>query len=150
VTALSASFYAWCNSDRMGQSGMLLIYSMVACAITLAVTSVVDIANFSLLGKQHDAQTGFLLGSLIAFSTVAWIAFRCRKQFPGSLSWGTLLVFLTVIGYGSIYIDTLEQQYADMIPIMAMIVILAASILLCRYKANLSDSQHIGKFGVTH
>ena len=109
-----------------------------------------DIANFSLLGKQHDAQTGFLLGSLIAFSTVAWIAFRCRKQFPGSLSWGTLLVFLTVIGYGSIYIDTLEQQYADMIPIMAMIVILAASILLCRYKANLSDSQHIGKFGVTH
>jgi carboxyl-terminal processing protease len=146
VTALSASFYAWCNSDRMGQSGMLQIYCMIACAITLAVTSVVDIANFSLLGKQHDAQTGLLLGTLVAFSTVALVAFRCRQQFPDSLSWGTLLVFLTVIGYGSPYIGLIEQEYADMIPVMALSVILATSILLCRYKANFSDSQHIAVF----
>ncbi len=146
VTVLSASFYAWCNNDRMGQSGMLLIYCMVTCAIILMVTSVADIANFSLLGRQHDAQTGLLLGSLIAFSTVALIALRCRKQFPDSLSWGTLLVFLTVTGYAAPYIGILEQEYVDMIPVMALSVILAAFILLCRYKANLSDSQHIAIF----
>jgi hypothetical protein len=85
VTALSAALYAWSNSHRINQSTMLLVYCMIACAITLAVASVVDLANYSLLGERHDAQTGFLLGGLVAFCTVASIAVRCSKRFPASL-----------------------------------------------------------------
>lgn len=148
VTVLSASFYAWCNSDRMGQGGMLLIYCIVACAMTLAVAAVVDIANFSLLGKQHDAQTGVLLGSLIAFSTVSCIAVRSSQLFPASLSWGTLLASFMVLGYGSTYIKTLESEYMILVTVIYLLVCMAAFILLCRCKNNLSDNQYLSVLAI--
>ena len=148
VTALSASLYAWCNSDRMGQGGMLLIYCMIACAITLAVASVVDLANFSLLGERHDAQTGILLGGLIAFSTVACIAVRSSLRFPSSLTWGASLAFCMAFVYGSIYITKLEPEYVAMIQVISLLVGMAAFIILCRCKANLSDGQYLAVLAI--
>ncbi len=129
VTALSASVYAWYNSNRMGQSGMLLIYCMIACAITLAVASVVYVANFSLLGGQHNAQTGILLGGLIALSTVAYIAVRNRKQYPASLAWGCLLTFCLAVGYGSFYINAIKLKYAAKIPVIFLRIGMVAFII---------------------
>jgi hypothetical protein len=88
VTALSAALYAWTNSDRISQSDMLLVYCLLACSITLALASIVDIANFTILGKRRDAETGILLGGLVAFGTVASIAVRCSKRFPASFPGG--------------------------------------------------------------
>jgi len=128
VTSLSAALYAWYNSNRMGQSGMLLTYCTIACAITLAVASVVDLANFSLLGGRRDAQTGILLGGLIAFITVACIAVRSSKRFPSSLSWGCLLAFCMAVGYGSFYINSINLKYAAKIPVIFLYITMVAFI----------------------
>jgi carboxyl-terminal processing protease len=143
VTVLSTALYSWTNSDRINQSTMLLIYCLLACSITLAVASVVDIANYSILGKRQDAQTGILLGSLIAFGTVASIAVRCSKRFPASLSWGTLLALLMAWGFSSFCSHALAPEFAHIGTVALLFVVMAAFILLCRCKQNLSDNQYL-------
>ena len=148
VTALSTALYAWTNSNRMGQGSMLLVYCLLACSITLAVASIVDIANYSFLGKFCDAQTGILLGSLIAFSTVTCISFRCSKQFPASLSWLALLAFLIVLGFSSLYFRDLAPEYTFIGTVAAILVGMTAFILICCCKQNLSDNQYISVLSI--
>lgn len=139
VSALAVSIFAWRRSDRIGQGGMLLVYVILACSITLAVTSIADITNFTILGDKRDAETGMLLGSLVAFGIVSSIAVRCSKQFPASLAWGAFVGLLMAFSYTK----TLPQEYALIVIVAALCAGMAAFIMLCRCKTNLSDNQYL-------
>lgn len=148
ATALAVSLYAWRNGDHIGQSTMLLIYFLLTCSIVLAVASVVDIANYSMLGDKYDAETGVLLGGLIAYGTIFGIASRCSKRFPASLSWGALLAYLMSNGYGSFYGKAILPEYLPIITAASLLVGMAAFISLSTCKNNLTDNQYLSVISI--
>lgn len=148
ATALAVSIYAWRNGDNIGQSTMLLIYFLLACSIVLAVTSVVDIANYSMLGDKYDSETGVLLGGLIAYGTIFCIASRSSKRFPSSLSWGALLAFLMSYGYGSFYGKAILPEYLPFITVASLLIGMAAFISLSICKNNLTDNQYLSVISI--
>lgn len=141
--ALLVSIYAWQRSSRIGQGGMLLIYCILAACITLAVASVVDIANFSFFGRKHDAETGLLLGAMLAFGTVALIAARCSNRFPRALSWGALLALVAAWHYESVFSGALLPESLSLVIMASVFSGLVAFIVLCQCKNNLSDNRYL-------
>ena len=148
VTTLSAALYAWSNSDRINQNTMLQVYCLLACSITLAVASVVDNANFTILGRYHDAHTGLLLGCLIAFCTIANIAVRCSKRFPASLVYMALVSFGITALYLPQFSRHIKPEYVYIITLSVLAAGLASFILLCRCKQDLSESQYLSTLSI--
>jgi len=143
ASALSVSLYAWKNGDRMGQSGMLLVYVMLACSLTLVVASLFDLTNVTFLGDKYDAESGLLLGGVISFCLLAVLATRLSGRFPGALAWGGCIALLMAQWYGKEVYKTIESTYHPIIMLAVIVCGMTAFICLCLCKYNLSDSRYL-------
>lgn len=143
ASALAVSIFAWLNGDRIGQGGMLLVCFMLACSIALAVTSIADNANFSILGEKYDAETGLLLGGLLAFCVVAAISARLSRKYPSTLAWGASLACTIAWAIWNYSLNRLLPEYTFIVTLIYTAGGLAAFLALCSCRDNLKDSQYI-------
>lgn len=149
LTALSVSLYAWRHGNRIGQASMFLVYCLLACSILLAVTSVVDLTNFSILGEHKDAESGVLMGGLLAFSLMAVISIRLSKRFPAALAWAAFVASLMVVYFSvSSNITALLPDYNTIATATFLVGGLLAFIAFSRYKENLNDSQYLSVLSI--
>jgi len=146
VSALVTALIAWRTAGRISQRGMLLVYSSLAASIVLSVTSLTDMADFTFLGYQSDAESGMLLGSLLAFMVIGWIAVRLSERFPASLAWGLVVACLSAWGMNLYF--SVQADYQRIITMAGLGAALFAFICVCRCRRNLNNNQYISVLSV--
>ncbi|MDD2364558.1 MAG: hypothetical protein PHN84_00190 [Desulfuromonadaceae bacterium] len=117
TSAVGTAFMSWRLSSRLGQKEMLLVYVSLAAVLTAAVTALVDFADITFLGELNDAESGLLLGGVLAFVVVGWIAVRLSERFPLSLTLGSVIACSTSWGFISFFGKSIEQEYQSIITI---------------------------------
>ena len=148
VTAIGIAAAAWFNGHRMGHTGMLAVYYLLASSLLLAVTALVDFADFSFLGAGGDAASGVVLGSMVAYTTLGVIAGRLSSRFPAALSWGLTTALVLAYGaewYAGYHIDS-DHEY--LLALAAMIAGYGTVLAIRQVRQNLSDNQYVAVIAV--
>lgn len=143
VVAVATACFAWANGSRMGQPGMVALYFLLTASLFLAVTSLVDFADVSLLGERSDTATGMLLGGLTAVITVGAIAVRLRGRFPSALAWW---LALTLTGISRVVLDfgsLIDDDFRYLLHLAATSVGCGTILVIRRIRSSLSDNQYV-------
>jgi C-terminal processing protease CtpA/Prc len=142
ASALLVSLYAWRQGDRIREGGLLLVHCLLAAALVLAVTALTDLSDFTLLGTGHDAETGLLLGGLLAFGVVSVSAVRSSRAYPLACAWwfACAACYTMLSGNSNQGID---EQYQVLITGIQLLAAAGAFMLVSRYKHNLNHHQYL-------
>ncbi len=141
VTGLIA-FTAWRWHPHLKQNQVLLIYLLLTLSLSVAVVSLTDLSNFSLLGKGNDTETGRMLAGLLSFTLISVIAVYQSRIYPKACAWWFVLVAAYTCLLGSIP-RQIEQHYQDVINASKLLCAAAAFLLVSRSKRNLNDHQYL-------
>lgn len=142
VIASLVVFTAWLRHPHLKQHHVLLIYLLLTFSLSLAVVSLTDLSNLSLLGKGSDAATGRVLAGLLSFTLISWIAVRQSKTYPRACVWWFVIVAAYNCLPGSIP-QQIEAHYQDIINAIKLLSTAAAFLLISRYKQNLNAHQYL-------
>lgn len=147
-SAILVSLFAWIRGKQLGQAGMLSIYCLLGTSLAVAVESLIDLANFSLLGKGNDAETGILIGTVVAFAVVAVIAVRISDRFPAALSWGALIALFAVLAGKLIWGKYITEEYLVVVTNTGILTGCIALLMLRHCRKHLSDNQLISLISI--
>lgn len=146
ITAGTALF-SWCSRGSIGNFTLTSIYLLLNTCITLAITSLADLADFTLLGPNMDAATGLMLGETISFTVVGVIASRFSRRFPLALAWWVVLSLAITALTGTIIPPAPEP--CSFIPELALLLaVLIGFCLLAHCKDNLANNQFLSMLTV--
>lgn len=141
VTGLIA-VTAWLRRARLMQGHILLVYLLLTFSLSLAVVSLTDLSNLSLLGKGSDTATGRVLAGLLSFPLISWIAVRQSQTYPRACVWWFVIVAVYNCLPGSMP-DQIDAHYQDIINAIKLLSAAAAFLLISRYKQNLNAHQYL-------
>ena len=140
ITSL-VTFTAWLRHPHLKQHHVLLIYLLLTFSLSLAVVSLTDLSNLSLLGKGSDAATGRVLAGLLSFTLISWIAVCQSLIYPRACVWWFVIVAAYNCLPGSMP-QQIEPHYQDIINAIKLLSAAAAFLLISRYKQNLNAHQY--------
>jgi len=142
ISAILVTSFAWYRRTRLLQHHILLIYLLLTFSLSLAVVSLTDLTNFSLLGDGADAQTGRLLAGLFSFGLISLFAARLSGSYPLACAWWFTIAAVYTILPGSDFRD-IAEQYQAIVTGIRIVAAGAAFLFISHYKQNLNNYQYL-------